>query len=487
VCSLALLALGTCTTETPRESFQRVPVPGSGAGTPAVGTGGSGPSRGGSGGAGGTEVSGRGGEGADSASGGRGGSSGGTGGRAGSSSGGSSARGGSGIVGGSGNSPGEGGEGGEPPIPRDDCGEPPVSSADPFTREALRAAAASCAEWHYCRFSFAATELEEKVAAHQSAPSGEKLEAARSAWRTAMNLWSSIELLQFGPVASRAESAGKDLYQGQGMRERIYSWPLTAHCRVDEQIVSQGYKSGFANVPVSGRGLFGLEVLLFYTGTETACTPASQAAKTWATLGESEIERRRLDYAVAVAAETRAEMERLIALWQPSGGNFRQSFVSASGYPSETEAMVTLAWSLVYAERELKDWKLGVPLGYTLMHPVTGPEAPYAGVGTENVRANLLGFQRLFSGCGENGEGLGFDDWLTAAGHGDLATDMKAALATARSAAERALPLAEQSQAELDALYQAVKELTNMLKGEFFGPASPLNLELPQGIGSDTD
>jgi hypothetical protein len=303
-----------------------------------------------------------------------------------------------------------------------------------------------------------------------------------------MDVWSVIELFQFGPIASRAMSAGKDAYQGQGLRERIYSWPNLSRCRVEEQVVAPTYETqGFASVPLTGRGLFGLETLLFYPGADTACVPASQAAKTWATLDAEEIASQKLSYARALADDVRAEMGAIIALFKPESGNYRELFVSASGYPSEQEALNTLAWALIYVEREVKDWKLGIPAGYTLVHPVSGPEAPYAGTGTENIRANLRGFQGLFQGCGAGGEGIGFDDWLIEAGHPELAAALIAALGTARAAADAAGPLAELSSSELEALYRAVKGLTDLVKGDLFGPGSPLNLELPEGVASDTD
>jgi predicted lipoprotein len=361
-------------------------------------------------------------------------------------------------------------------------------SSEPFSREQLRSAAADCSLWHYCRFEAASAALAAKVAAHADAPSPERLEAARAAWRSAMDEWSVIELFQFGPLASRSMSAGKDAYQGQGLRERIYSWPNLARCRVEEQIVLPTYDTqGFASVPLTGRGLFGLETLLFYPGSDTACVPASAAAKTWAALDSSELAKQKLAYARALAANIHAEMSDLIALFEPETGNYRELLVSASGYPSEPEALNTLAWALIYVEREVKDWKLGIPAGYTLVHPVSGPEAPFAGTGSENIRANLRGFQGLFQGCGAHGEGIGFDDWLSEAGHAELAADIVAAFGVARDAADAAGPLAGLSSAELETFYRAVKGLTDLIKGDLFGPASPLNLELPEGVEGDTD
>jgi uncharacterized protein len=488
--SWALFGLATCSTERPREAFGSVSF--------APSTGGTGVAIGGASGASaGTGESGRGGAtgGATSAG------TAGTGNAAGGSTGGTTASGGksngaggsgavAGASGGRGGvmEPSDGGEGGEAPRePEDDCGPPPVTSA-PFTKELLRAAASDCAVHHYCRFEAAAAQLEESVAAHAEDPNTTTLEATRTAWRRAMALWSRIELLQFGPLASRAMSAGKDAYQGLGIRDKIYSWPLTARCRVEEQIASQAYRTqGFSNVLVSSKGLFGLEYLLFYPGSDTACLPVTQTGKTWPTLDADDIAARKRAYALAVAENVTAEIRGLMELWSPGAGNFRQTFVSASGYPSEQEALNVLAWALIYVEREVKDWKLGIPAGYTLMHPVTGPEAPFSGTSTNNLRENLHGFRSLFQGCGENGEGVGFDDWLVEAGHEDLADRISAALARAQVAVDGAPPLEQASPAEIEALYRALKTLTDPLKSELFGPGSPLNLKLPEGVASDTD
>jgi uncharacterized protein len=488
----ALLGLATCSTERPREVFRRVELapPGSGA-APASAGAGAVPSTGGASGRG----SGAGGKGSGGTGGtgdGSGGSSAASGGKSGDGNGGSGA-GGSGATGGTGGNPApnpEGGAGGEPepePEPEDDCGPPPVTVGS-FTRERLRAAASDCAMHAYCRFGAAAARLEERVRTYAASPSAPSLEAARAAWRRAMARWSRVELFQFGPLASRAQSAGKDAYQGLGIRERIYSWPLTARCRVEDQLASQAYRTqGFGNVLVSSKGLFGLEYLLFYEGSDTACLPVTATGKTWATLAADELASRKRDYAVAVAENVSVETSGLAALWRPDGGNFFQTFVSASGYPNEQEALNVLAWALVYVEREVKDWKLGIPAGYTVMHPVSGPEAPFSGVSADNLRENLRGFRGLFEGCGEHGEGIGFDDWLVEAGHPELAVEILGALASAQAAMEHAPPLERATPAELEALYRAVKGLTDLLKGDLFGPGSPLNLKLPEGVASDTD
>ncbi len=382
----------------------------------------------------------------------------------------------------------DGGTSSEPePEPTLDCGTPPVSNA-PFTREALRAAAADCAIWHYCRFESDAGVLSRAVQRHVDTSNDATLLATQAAFRGAMASWSRVELFQFGPLASNSIAAGKDATQGQGIREWIYSWPTSARCRVEEQVASRAFASkGMDSVLISSRGLFALDYLLFYPGNDTACGATTAAGTTWPTLSVEELARRKREYALAVASDVELKVRGLATLWRPDGDDFRSVFVSASGYPSDQEAMNVLGFALVYIERELKDYKIGVPLGRTLTHPVTVNESPFALLGTDAIRENLRGFRSLFEGCGTNGEGLGFDDWLREAGHAELATDMLAAYANAQAAAD-AFPRFDLATPEqLESLYQAIKALTDLLKTDLLGAGSPIGLKLPAGLEGDTD
>jgi hypothetical protein len=141
----------------------------------------------------------------------------------------------------------------------------------------------------------------------------------------------------------------------------------------------------------------------------------------------------------------------------------------------------------VYVEKEVKDWKLGIPAGYTLSSPVSGPETPFAHVGTPALKANLRGFRALFEGCGGGGQGLGFDDWLRSAGHDELSDELLAALSGAEAGLDQLGPLHTASSAQVEAAYQAVRKLTDLLKGDLFGAGSPLNLKLPSSVEGDTD
>ena len=380
-----------------------------------------------------------------------------------------------------------GGAGPEPFDPNYGCGDPPIASTKTFTKGALRSAAADCAEWQYCRFEGAASNLELEVASYADDPTEQTLTAARASLGRAASLWSELELFQFGPLASSSVASGKDTEQGEGLRELIHSWPLTVRCRVEEQIVTRNYLNGMDAVLISARGLFGLDYLLNFDGTDTACTPSSVAGKKWAQTSPEQLAELKLDYAAALGSDVLASIRKVRSRWAADEGNFRPLFVDGTGYRDEKQVMTILAWSLLYVEREVKDWKVGVPAGYTATSPVTLPELPYSGLSTEAIRGNLRGFKRLFEGCGDDGEGLGFDDWLASTGVPDLASDLVAAHRSAEALLADFPPLHAATPAELEALYRAIKGVTDLLKNDLFGSGSPLGLTLPDGIASDTD
>jgi len=367
---------------------------------------------------------------------------------------------------------------------RSACGDPPVGNGS-FSQQALRAAAAECAVYHYCGFQAAARELETATRTYAGDDSSEQQRSARAAFSRAMRMWSRAELFQFGPAANSSLSAGKDIYQGKGLRDRVYAWPQVSQCRVEEQLVKP--PSDASNLLISARGLFGIEYALFYEAADSACSANSATAQTLRELSADDLAQRKREYAALLAADVRAQAEQLSQAWSADGDNFSAQFAAADGYPSEQEAMNVLGWSLIYVEREVKDWKLGLPAGYTASAPVTTGETPFAHISADALRANLRGFRALFQGCAADGGGLGFDDWLHEAGHSELADELVAAYEGAQAGVDSLPQLNEASAAQLDAAYQALRVLTSLLKSDLFGTGSPINLKLPASVEGDTD
>ncbi len=355
-------------------------------------------------------------------------------------------------------------------------------AAAPFTKQALLAAASDCAAWHTCNFVNAATTLRTSVHDHAGAPSDEKLAATRAAWKTAMNEWSKMELFQFGPLAGKV----LDPYHGRGLRSFVHPWPQRNRCEIEKQVATKPWQQGgMATVLPTARGLDALEYLFFYPGTDTACLPSSPTGQAWSALEPADLAKAKNEYAVAATDNVVALALELRNVWLPEGESFKAKLAAFDGYGSEQETLNVVGWGLFYLEEALKDTKLAPRAGVDTQEP--NPETPFAAVDIENVRTNLQAFRSLFQGCSADGTGVGFDDWLVAAGQAQLANDILAALAQAQAQADAFPPFSQATQAQFKQLYDAIDVVGDLLKTRLFGSASPLNLKLPATAASDTD
>lgn len=387
---------------------------------------------------------------------------------------------------------GAGGAGGGDPGNGAVCDAVPITEG-PFTKAKLLSAVADCALNRYCEFEARARALRDAADALAGSPTEQNLAAARGAWRDAMAIWQEAELFRFGPAGRAPDDPG-----AQDLRDQIYAWPLFSRCKIEEQIVSQGYaKPGFTSSLVNTRGLATFEYLVFYGGNDNACTQFStiNANGTWAALGAGELARRKARYAAAVAEDVLARASTLARAFAPEPGSFRRELVDAGKgsqvFATDQAALNAVSNALFYVDKEVKDWKLGRPLGLVDCFTATCPEmleSRFALSSTAHLRANLRGFRRLFEGCGEGNAGLGFDDWLRAVGASELADRMLAALSGAEAAVDTLDPPLEQALAsdpqKVRAVYDAVKALTDPLKTEF---VTVLNLELPRTSEGDND
>jgi len=360
-----------------------------------------------------------------------------------------------------------------------------------FTKAALLKGTADCALGLYQQFNTKAAGLQAAVAAYGAAPSAENLTAAQTAWRAAMGTWQQAEAFQFGPAAGTSEVAG------QGLRDQIYSFPAVSRCQVDVQLVNQAYaQPDFGNSFINGRGLSALEYLLFYAGAANACPAPSEINMkgTWATLSANELQKRRVDYAVAVANALVPRGQSLVNAWE--SGGFKQQFETAGTssklFATDQAALNAAFDGLFFLEFTLRDAKLGTPLGGTLdcaQKPCPQAlESPYSRESTTNIINNLVGVKRLLLGCDASGEAIGFDDWLVAANQAAVADQLRTLLNNALALATTLTPPLEDAITtapdKVIALREAVRQLTMLLKMQF---ASVLNLDLPMSVEGDND
>jgi predicted lipoprotein len=351
---------------------------------------------------------------------------------------------------------------------------------------------ADCTIANVRAFEDKARALDAAAQAYAATRSDSNRDAAREAWRSAMATWQELEVAVFGPAAPAAMPGGK------GLRDEIYAYPLFNRCQVEEQLVSLRYAGAdFAQTLITSRGLAAFEYLVFYTGTDNVCSSFSpiNGQGTWAKLAPTELQDRKAAYAAAVAKDVLSRATALRQAWEPQGGNFYGELTRAGAgsktFATDAVALNAVSDALFYIDDEAKDLKIGKPAGiYDCPDGNCGGsvESPYAKASGAHLQANLRGFRRLFEGCGADGAGLGFDDVLVAVGTADLASRMKAALATSTTELGPLAPTYEavalSNPSQIKSFHTTLKGLTDVLKTEF---VTVLNLELPKASEGDND
>jgi predicted lipoprotein len=120
-------------------------------------------------------------------------------------------------------------------------------------------------------------------------------------------------------------------------------------------------------------------------------------------------------------------------------------------------------------------------------------ESPYSRNSRENIKNNLLAFQRLFLGgdSGPNADGLGFDDYLESVGEENIATVMGTDIADAlesvsdsRFSDDSLYQALQTNVSSVEGAHDATKKVTDRLKNEFI---QVLGLSIPDTVGGDTD
>lgn len=367
--------------------------------------------------------------------------------------------------------------------------EPPVT----FSKQALLAAVADCTLEGLREFVGLAETLRDRAQQQVAARTPESVEQVRAAFREAMSAWQTLEVHRIGPAARKSE----DPAAGQDLRDQVYAWPLGGRCNIETQVVSEGYaQPDFSTQLINVRGLGTLEYLLFNDEAGNGCPAYApmNVQGTWAALGTEQLRARKAAYARVVADDVLKHAQALVSAWD--AGKFRDQLAGAGGdgspYSSQQAALNAVSNALFYVEREVKDQKLALPMGLSPAC-VSGLcpeslESQYAHLSTSYVLQNLAGFERLFSGCGPQASGVGFDDWLNEVGAADLSNRMKVALRDASRAVAELDPPFEQAilsePAAALAVYASLKQLTDLLKTEF---VSTLQLELPTGSETDND
>lgn len=316
---------------------------------------------------------------------------------------------------------------------------------------------------------------------------------AQEAWRKVMAAWQRAELLQVGPAGIMGEVAG-----GEDLRDRIYSWPLSNPCRVDQETVASSYSdpATLSALPLNVHGLDAVEYVLFAADGSNQCAANSKINSdgSWAALGDAVVLERRAAYAAAAAWLVRERSKELLAAWEVTGKDFAKQLRTAGKgstvYATAQEALNSLSDALFYIDTETKDMKLGEPAGIQTCVAKTCPdelESRFANASKEHVLANLQALQLVMNG-GADASANGFDDLLRAVGAADVADKLSTSIAAAIAAGGGITgslrdALDTSHQAVLD-WYASLKVVTDILKTDF---VAILDLELPNRADGDND
>jgi len=330
---------------------------------------------------------------------------------------------------------------------------------------------------------------------------GPTITSARGAYTTAfagaMEAWQRADELLVGPAAM----------DSRALRDRIYAWPALAPCDLDKDLITYWNTPSSYDITTKtgrARSLGAVEYLTFRDDPMHNCAiePAG-----WPALA-ADLPRARCRLAHAIATDVAVAANELHTAWKPTsegGGNYADELARAgqgSSLPGAHEAVNMVSNSFFYVDRIVKDMKLGEAAGIVATNACGAISTPclrevelqYSDRASFAIRANLRALTEALTGDRPvrdehlPSQGPGFDDFLIAIGHSDLAASMLDDLAAANAKLD-ALPdsflgaLANNYQAVVDS-HAAVKLFTNDLKSQFL---TVLSLDIPDDVASDND
>ena len=339
----------------------------------------------------------------------------------------------------------------------------------------------------------------EKAAALGEASEEQRLDAltnAQTSWRDTTTLWQHAEVMQMGPLV---ENEGE-------LRNLIYSWPAKSLCGVDQDTAY--FEDGVINLDsnrpydikqrtATRRGLVSLEHLLFSEQLNHSCSIANDALADWNNRTDSERRIARCEFAVEVASDLVDNSQVLLDKWNGDTGyamTLKNAGEVGSSFDSAHQAVNVISDALFYLTEEVKDKKLGFPLGYEsnscgLEACPQDVESPIAAQSLANIQANLAAFEKLFTGNGSvEGNTTGFDDFLVEEEGADTKDAMITGLQESNQVIESingSLQQALVSEKEkVEQAHAKVKDVTDQLKHDFI---NKLALELPKSSAGDND
>lgn len=317
---------------------------------------------------------------------------------------------------------------------------------------------------------------------------GTTLDTARAAWVEAMDAWQRAEEVLIGPAAM----------DNKALRSLIYAWPTISTCEIDRDTASRFADPSSYDIStklVRVRSLFAIEYLLYPPSASSTCLTPPPG---WDALG-ADVPRARCRLAEAIAIDVAAQTAAVATAWKPDGGDYAGVLAAAgqSGSPfaSAHEAVNVISDGMFYVDYIVKDMKIAEPSGIAdnACGAVGTPcpaelELPFSDRASFSIRTNLVALREVFTGTTPTADGPGFDDFLRALGHGDVAdqmtTNLDGAIAAANALPDSFSSAVTSEHDKVVAAHAAVRLFTTDLKSQFL---TLLALELPDDVPTDND
>lgn len=324
----------------------------------------------------------------------------------------------------------------------------------------------------------------------------------RDYWKSAMESYHYLEAMMVGPMSDND-------YE---VRFKLYSFGLTKTnlCSIDKEIVKLyenpniTYRENFNRV-----GLDALEYLFFSPASYSCRRPRSNMSA-WANLPEQERKSSKCKYMLRTTDFLTNTAKSLKNSWSPSAGNLTKKIINNNIFGNLDQAVNTFSNALFYLDKDLKDYKLAMPLG---MHQDCSTETCPKSIEHEKTNFsfksmyyNVLGFKAILTGKdymnARSINGFGFDDYLETVNAQNLKDQMiqniDNALLALKSyenksftdelvAMDKTKCLNTTSNNRLEevcALYQDIKNISDDLKNDFL---VYLALKAPRQAQGDND
>jgi len=231
----------------------------------------------------------------------------------------------------------------------------------------------------YQRLATSTATLDAAATAFTAGASSATLSTVQAAFKDAYKAWAACSEFEFGPAADRFLST-----------HFTNSFP-TDTAIIKSNVGGASYSiDGLANF--AAQGFPALDYLLFAYGNDNTLAR-------FTTNGNAAGAKQ---YLTAITASIKTKAAAVADAWSPSGGNYLDKFVKATGVDAGS-SLSLLANSYVQDfDVNLQNYKMGIPIG--IYGPNTLPKSPtkvegyYSGLSDALLLAQVQAFQAIYQG-----------------------------------------------------------------------------------------